>query len=303
MKNLLEIHKQYEEINSPYYLEKVKDYPLIRKIVDHNDNYIFVLKFLPYSKNKIMELEKCYEMLSLYGDLNVLKPIKNISGKFISFYDGNAFIITELLKECGLELPSVKWWSRTLSRLHSIKIEKKPKEVVQLKHIEKIIFKGAEFMDSTLQYHVKDLYQKATKYKFSLIYNHFLHGDPLYSNVMKVDNDHVLIDFENNFIGAKEYDIQRHLCDYAVHNDNLMDIYQYFGDFIYYYEQFGLKIKKKLLENLYIIDYCQTLSWLYIVTQDNSRDDFKRQKEELSLYKKALVSGKFKKTLRKIREL
>ena len=76
-----------------------------------------------------------------------------------------------------------------------------------------------------------------------------------------------------------------------------------FGDFIYYYEQFGLKINKKLLENLYIIDYCQTLSWLYIVTQDNSRDDFKRQKEELSLYKKALVSGKFKKTLRKIREL
>lgn len=252
------------------------------KEINGDDKYIFFL-------------EKIYKELSEKTILN--SPLLTKNGRYICDSENNKFIVfTEADKT--KEVPPPSWWAFVLYEIHSISINENigyfiPDKFFSINH--NLFLKAMQYVPKDIKEILGNMLQliKCTaKKKIIKVVNH---GDPLRSNVMKKNGRFILIDFENACIKPKEYDLQRHLWDFAV-NSSRNQIGNYYRDFIDEYLAYE-NIDFELLHDYYILDFCKTLCWLYVVCNDNSRSDLKRQKNELEKFVVAMRTKKISEML------
>lgn len=280
-------------------MENITGYPLLKVL--NFENKVIILKSLPFSEERLQWLEVVYNRLSFKENLS--SPIKNIENKYISKVANECFILFEFYENSNCTKPSAEWWANTLFNVHNIQINTNKKITQDFTDTKELFINGSRYMSNKISSFVSKLNDQISlfeKKSYSLILNH---GDPLDSNVMKYNNNFILMDFENSFLAPKEYDIQRHLCDYVIHSNSSENFREYCRSFIDKYEDLGGKIDLDMLIYLFKLDFCRTISWLHIVVQDRNRKDFKRQNEDLKMFLKAIENSYISNMIEELRAI
>lgn len=286
---------QYLITNKIDKIESVKDYPLIKRIYISGECK-YVLKYLPYEFDRLIWLEEVYKSLSNY-DFQISKPKINIQGRYISERNNLKFVLFDCYKNPKSTFYSAEWWSKIMVNIHDMDINAKYPRILDLSNCTGLLEKAFFYMDFQTRKTLDKYFSNDILNSIDFSEKKFNHADLLLSNVLKYHGKNVLIDFENCCIAPKEFDIQRHLCDYMVHSDNYNEIVRYFKQFLMLYEYQGAKINMNNLYQLFIIDFCRTLSWLYLVVNDNYRTDLKRQLKDLHCFISSLKKENFQKIL------
>lgn len=249
--------------------------------------------FIKEIKNEcdyIYLLEKIYNELSKKSISNV--PLLTKSNKYICSSTNNKFVIFMEVNESN-EVPTALWWANVLHEIHSISVEDNvgyfmPGTYFSLNH--SLFLNSLQYIPKDIEKLINDMLQLVrctSERKVTRVINH---GDPLRSNVMKKNERFILIDFENACIAPKEYDLQRHLWDFAI-NASKSEIVNYCINFTNEYQIYDA-IDFELLHDFFILDFCRTLCWLYVVCNDYKRSDLKRQQYELKKFITAIKTKK-----------
>lgn len=286
---------QYLITNKIDKVESVRDYPLIKRIYISGECK-YVLKYLPYEFDRLIWLEEVYKSLSNY-DSQISKPIINIQGRYISERNNLKFVLFDCYENTKSTFYSAEWWSKIMVNIHDMDINAKHPRLLDLSNCTGLLEKAFFYMDFQTRKTLDKYFSNDILNSIDFSEKKFNHADLLLSNVLKYHGQNVLIDFENCCIAPKEFDIQRHLCDYMVHCDNYNEIVSYFKQFLIMYEYQGSKINMHNLYYLFIIDFCRTLSWLHLVVNDNCRNDLKRQLKDLRCFISSLKKDNFQKIL------
>lgn len=274
--------------------QDIEGYSHMKRGITDSGNVI--IKELKFDCERLDFLELIYSEIENFK--GVSSPIKNYEGENISRSNGCGVLVFKELKENDRFVPA-KWWVEVLQRLHTIESFWQYKEIVISNHLQEVnalMSSAKKYMEQDIRYFVEKMLNKIN-WKLKKIGRVVLnHGDALNSNVMKNNDEFILIDFENAQIVPKEYDIQRKLWDEAIEIEEINETIDFYKDFKAAYEKFQ-KIDMGLLANLYIIDFCKTLCWLYIVSMDEKRDDCERQKIERNHFVDAVRKGKIEAVL------
>lgn len=271
----------------------LKDYPHIASVLSNVGNVY--IKELKNNDAYICLLEKVYRNIAKKESFNV--PLLTKQSKYICRLKHRNFVVFEELEETD-EIPSAEWWANTLYEIHSLPIEAKD-EVLDFQAFFSV---NSDLYLAASKFMPNDIKQFVNELLLLVDYNHARrvnkvvnHGDPLRSNIMKKNDEFCLIDFESVCWVPKEYDLQRHLWDFAINTDK-NEIETYYKNFTAAY-QFHKKVDINLLRYVLILDFCRTICWLYVICSDFSRSDLARQEMELSKCVTAIKDGKINKLL------
>lgn len=283
-------------------IEKKYNLFLYRKTICTVDGYSHISKVSTDSGNVYIKevkgtehyirlLEKTYSELSKSIALNV--PLLTKENKYVcDNYENHKFIVLPEVDETR-GVPTTTWWASVLHEIHGITINENKgcfngDDFFSLKH--RLYLKAVQYMPKDIVKMINYMLQLMkcnVERKTSNVINH---GDPLRSNIMKKNGRFLLIDFENVCIEPKEYDLQRHLWDFAV-NSPKNEIVDYYRTFVNSYQMYDA-IDFELLHDVFILDFCRTVCWLYVVCNDCCRADLNRQKYELVKFVDAMRIGK-----------
>lgn len=303
-KNLL-LKYIFEKYNIECNLELIKvsqlyQYPNILKM--QCPNYNLIIKIIKQSKTYCDNINQLYYDLSSINCIEI--PMMTRDGNYILSIDNQILLLYEELKEIK-QNPSSLWWSNCLGSIHNIKFNKNYKcyypnnfynqTLNLLSAAEKYILPNRKNKIYQLLNNVNiEIVNK--KYDFNLC-----HNDPYNLNVMVSKHGYKLIDTDGMGLSPKEYDIQRLICNYVVNTNDIDDVINFWNSFrINYEKKTSNKININFFKNIYILDLIRTISWLYIVSNDLSRLDRKRQQEQLNLFEKSIDNNNHYKVLKKI---
>lgn len=273
----------------------IEGYPHIKSGISKDGGLI--LKYLKYNKSYLRFLEDVYSYICDIEEVNV--PLVNKNDCYITLYKKKAFIIFERL-QLPKEVPSAKWWAKTLSKIHAIPAFRE----LRIIRISKLVLEVSNILNNSKKYMSSDIYAMLSKLLYSVdsekiytVYCVLNHGDALDSNVLKYKETYKIIDFESACLAPREYDIQRKMWDYAINCRSTDMIEKFWEEFISEYIISNQEIDISLLYDLYVIDFCRTICWLFIVSSDKTRMDYSRQKIESIRFVDALRKGKIHKML------
>ena len=270
-------------------IHKLIQYPHIVKLIFPNHNLF--LKKVQKSRTH------CFSINQLYYDLSgikcVEKPMITKNGEFSLTIGNQIILLYEELQELN-HSPGPIWWSNCLGDIHNII----PNKNYKCHYSNKFYYETLSVLTKAEKYISKDRKNKIYKLLKSVDMNTIneeqdivlCHNDPYDLNVMLLKEEHKLIDTEGMGLSPREYDIQRLMHNYAINNTNSLDNIIRFWE-IYkenYEEKTTKKINIKLLQNIYVMDLIKSISWLYMVCNDTSRNDRQRQYEQLLLFEKSL---------------
>ena len=296
-------------INSHYILNgavreitKIDGYPHV--MIAKMENGSVIAKELCFLEEKLDFLEKLYAKLEAVTEANI--PLLNSEGRYIS-RSGEAGVLLFEELEVPETYPSAKWWAGILAKLHLLDLPGCKKKILIADYLDEVtsLLSGAkQYMAPDIKNILGQMLDEVSwdrKIETQMIVNH---GDPLNSNVMLKQDEFRVIDFENACVAPKEYDIQRRMWDFAIECDDPDEMMAYWNEFKCEYEAQSehLVINRELLCYLYIIDFCKTMCWLYLVSTDEKRVDYKRQKKECDHFEDALRKGNIQRMLRCINE-
>lgn len=296
--NLEMLNEKYSFLYPFWEVNDIEGYPHIKKVT--TDNGCKVIKKIYLNEERLYILEYLYKCISCNSNMNT--PILNDEGMYICKQEYEGIMVFEELQHIS-EMPTAEWWANVLSDLHKMMIFKQQKKIKvtdYFSNMHPFFVCASKKMPNDIKRKVYNLVHSIGdigKKEVKLIINH---GDPLESNVMMKNGELVLTDFENACIAPKEYDLQRRLWDFAVKSEG-RNIFEYYMNFVDIYQK-QLSIDYNLLYNLYITDFCKTLCWLYLVSEDNVRKDCKRQREECDDFVLALRNGTVEEMLNYIKK-
>lgn len=279
---------------------QLEQYPHIFKIEFPNCS-LFIKSI---DKNRIY----CKDLNVLYFDLSnidsIEKPILTKDNKYISLFENKIILLYEELEKI-VNTPDPIWWSNCLSNIHNISVNDKYiicfsndfyTQTINLLNLAK------KFMNHKIKLKISKLFKELDTESINLKNNMVLcHNDPYDLNVMSINGVYKLIDTDGMGLSPKEYDIQRLICNHLINSNEVNNSLSFWNSFKNNYElNINEQIDIDLLKKLYILDLIRTTSWLYIVCNDLSRKDIKRQKEQLSLYERSFDNDNHSKILKKI---
>lgn len=273
------ILKQYLIFDSPIKFESVLNYPLLTII--YFPQRKIVVKKIANNKDKNF-LESVY--FNTEKMTRTSQPIRNQKGKYITTLGNNAYILFPFYEEVSTFHVGHRWWVEILTKIHQINISSLEEVSLDLSDSTKLLNLASQYMELDILNVLNKMINTSRIYNLNSYHLVLNHGDPLSSNVMYLDENPILIDFESSILAPKEYDIQRHLCDYVIQHLENGQWFQYVDQFLNKYQNYQSKIDFELLEYLFRVDFCRTISWLYLVTQDKKRKDYGRQKRVLKNY-------------------
>ena len=247
---------------------------------------------------KLIKLSKiyCKDINRFYNDINdnnfILIPKKTKDDKYSIEYSNMLALLYDRLNNYGTK-PDYLWWSKCLASIHST--EPNDNNLVSYRsdiynETMNLLEKSSIYMDDDIKNKVNLIFSKVQPKKLKDDNDFVLcHNDPYDQNVLIMNKMYKMIDTDGMGLSKKEYDIQRLLYNYAISCDNVAEVERFFKFFKKEYETItNKKIDIELFKNLYYCDLIRSISWLYLVSNDNTRDDFDRQKKQLLLYKKSI---------------
>lgn len=279
---------------------QLKDYPHIFKI--EVTNYNLIAKIIKKSKIYCTNINKLYHDLSTIEYIEI--PMLTNDKKYGVSDKDEIMLLYEELQNIKVN-PGPIWWSDCLGSIHAIKYENYYKHYLPFDYYEQTIrlFALAEkFIPNDKKSKIYSLLAKVNidKLNKKLCFK-ICHNDPYNLNIMQSVDEFKLIDTDGIGLSPKEYDIQRLLYNNVINFNCIEDVMNFWEIFKNNYEyKTSDSIDIELLKNIYILDFIRTISWLYIVSNDFSRVDRLRQKEQLNLFEKSLDNDSHCKILRNI---
>lgn len=278
-------------------VSQLDQYPHIFKM--EGPEYNLIIKIIQKSKTY------CYSINQLYLDISsincVEKPILTRDGKFTVSIGNKIVLLYEELQELK-QNPSAIWWSNCLGSIHSIKVNKNYKCYYPNDFYNQTLKILSEAEKYILPKRKNKIYQLLKDVDAEVVSNKnnmtLCHNDPYNLNVMSSKQGYKLIDIDSMGLSPKEYDIQRLIYNYVINSNNIDEVIEFWTLFRDNYEKkISNNINIDLLKNIYVLDLIRTISWLYIVSNDMSRVDRKRQKEQLDLFERSLDDNRHCKIL------
>ncbi len=285
---------------SSFKICQLEQYPHIFKIEFHNRSLFIKL----VDKNRI----HCKDLNVLYSDLSnidsVEKPILTKDNKYISLFKDKIVLLYEELKEITNNPDSI-WWAKCLSSIHSISANNKYAVCFSNDFYNQtinLLNAAKELMNHEIKSKILKLFKETDVENIHLKSDMVLcHNDPYNLNVMSINGVYKLIDTDGMGMSPKEYDIQRLMWNHLINSNEVYNSLSFWNSFKNNYEpNITEQIDVDLLKKIYILDLVKTTSWLYIVSNDLSRKDTERQKEQLSLFERSFTNDNHAKILKKI---
>ncbi len=277
-----------------------KQYPHIFKL--QCPNYALFIKMVDESRIHCKNLNQLYLDLSKVSYIEI--PVMTKNEEYFSLFRKQYILLYKELEEIK-DTPNSLWWSNCLGSIHNIVVNKNYKNFYTNNFYNQtieLLNEAKEFITQERMIKITDLLKKVNLENIDKIENMVLcHNDPYNLNVMQTNTCYKLIDTDGMGLSPKEYDIQRLLYNNLI-NSNDIDSSLYFWDsFKENYEaNINGKININLLKNIYILDLIRTTSWLYIICNNISRKDRKRQQEQLNLFEKSFDNNNHCKILKVI---
>lgn len=273
---------------STFKIYQIEQYPHVFKLEDHNCSLIIKI----IDKNKI----HCKNLNVLYTELSninsIEKPIFTKDKKYMSHL-GNQIILLYKNLDKITKYPEPIWWSNCLSDIHFIHINNNYSNCFPHDfYVEttKLLKKAQKFMKIKIKIKIKKIL-KIAQASGEILNNHMVlcHNDPYNLNVMSINGEYRLIDTDGMGVSPREFDIQRLICNYLIYSNDVCSSLSFWDTFKKNYEfKTNEKIDINLLKKIYALDLIRTISWLYIVSNDLSREDRERQKERLNLFERSI---------------
>lgn len=305
MENDLLIEHIVSNYNKTYDLSlmkifSIKQYPHIYKLKGLGQT-LFI---------KVIEKMKiyCENLNILYDRLKknryVKLPVLTNNGEYFTLYNNQILLMYEKSDEIS-DYPSPIWWSNCLTSVHQIEIDKSFKKYFNSNFYNQTInlyYNAKKYILSDRLNKIEEILKGINKKDFDKIKNIVLcHNDPYNLNVMKDSDGFKVIDTDGMGLSPREYDIQRLMINNVIDFNNINESLLFWRIFKDNYEKKAkVKIDVDLLKKLYKLDLVRMTSWLYVVSNDVTRKDMKRQKKRLKLYEKSFDNDNHFKFLERI---
>ncbi len=288
--------KEYS-LNDPVrFCGVIPGYPHLLQIVDCKGKHFISKTIIDKGGDYFARLEAIYR--NVYGNRSINIPIASNNGNLVFKYKNEGLLLFHELQMIE-KFPNANWWAKRMKEIHGNKMYR----YVASFRLDNFFPEKSDLYVRTDEIMPQMMRKKMLRIMNSVHQKEYLdieyilnHGDLLQTNVLSKGGDEaILIDFESVCMAPKEYDIQRNLLDFAIHNTN-SDIYDYYCELVEsYLEQ--EKIQYSLMHDLCALDFCRTLCWLCGISQDKNRLDKNRQIKEYELFKNALEDGLVEKIL------
>ena len=282
------IFHQYEmpECFSNATIQALSGYPHIFFVSAGNNS--FVVKKVARSKEN--SLDELFE--SFLNNKYILFPLVTNEGHYFAKSDTHLFLLYPRIGEIK-EPPSYDWWGRCLSSIHNseAKIKSSSRSWIDDEcEAVHLLNDAKRFMEDDIYCRLIDL----LNYGLSVPINPSIrcvicHSDPSQNNVLVASSGYKLIDMENCMFAPPEYDIQHLLWNYSIAFEKYNE-WEFFckGVLKSYISNAKLNVDCLLLIRTLCFDFVKCISWLYLVSNDSSREDQNRQAKELASFNKRL---------------
>lgn len=274
--------------------KRIDGYPHVMSLSFGDKEYIVKRVQKIYCKS----IETLYNYLSQSRYVEL--PIKTTDNRYGLMISGELFITYPLCQKPSENIKP-EWWAKALRSIHNIDINTKDfsydynisEECFSLLKRTKGLF--SEKLDRGIIKLLDDYYRGRNVGRIVLS-----HNDPYDDNVL-VDNAlFKLIDTDGARLLPEEFDIQKVFHNEVNRETNQDKIDNYIITFFRNYLNYGDSIDMGLLKKLYVIDLLRSLSWLALITRDKTREDYRRQIEELEKFKEGIISGRHHKILERL---
>lgn len=273
-----------------YGLQELLPTAKIRKLPGYPHVFMVTLSkcFLVVKKVTQNENLSIDELFHNINNDNVLLPLLTTQGHYCATVDDSLYLLYDRISEVE-EYPSYEWWGNCLSAVHNTKVKTKgharswTNDVYEAAHL---LNEAKKIMENDIFCRLLDLLNFGLNFSVDKAKQLVIcHGDPSQWNVLMDSKGYKLIDMENCFFAPREYDVQHLLWNYTAAFEKYTQWESFCKELIMSYENdTKIKLDLSLLIRILCFDFVKSISWLYFVSNDYTREDQNRQFEELKTF-------------------